>query len=317
MYETKLTPEEISELKPGELGLSAEERVGLKPDEHGILRDEHGVSPEFLKLTMKKQPADFSWLKYAMDQPALYKRNRLRRWMVTYFGWHIAKKFGDLTILNRISVLSLVIVPLISALWSFIYLILLEIFEQREVLLISGSDLEFSVPDRLPTFFALTFLAALLALVARTLYEIFAPEDLRRFTEVDFISFKLERFRNHPTKEQLIEALQHATDEDGIRRATAVPPKYMDVLIHFKKFGELPKDSGIRQYDLEISNDEEQMNANRRLVAAGAEVVYRQLANSNWMGAAICSMLYLAASSIVLWISLDQIWSVFRTAGWL
>ncbi len=67
----------------------------------------------------------------------------------------------------------------------------------------------------LPWTWAAAFFASLLAVIAHLLYQLSAPEILRRFTLDDFVKDKKEDFSKHPTEDALTRAREYAFTKEG------------------------------------------------------------------------------------------------------
>lgn len=101
--------------------------------------------------------------------------------------WRIVRGIGRLEILNRASMLLIVIVPFLSAIWSAV----------PDVL----------NPANLPNSLAFLFFASLAVLVGRTIYQINCPPDVKDESEDDYILRKKREFIESPSDSAISNAI--------------------------------------------------------------------------------------------------------------
>lgn len=115
-----------------------------------------------------------------------------------WFGWHRVRALGELAILNRVSLVALIAVPLIAGVWKLVDVAVKSMFEVEENPVSIGASLVFA------------FFAAMFVTLGRLVYQVFAPPTIQKFDEDAFVDDMMQRY----TKGEGV------LREDGLRRAT-------------------------------------------------------------------------------------------------
>jgi len=113
----------------------------------------------------------------------------VRNWCSRSFGWNVVRSLGQLQVLSRISVMAIIVVPVLAALTTM---------------------LQAQLPHwpSLGTSLALAFFAAASVTLGLLIYQVFAPDSIRKHDEDEFVDFQHRRYP------------EDATDRnDGLRRA--------------------------------------------------------------------------------------------------
>lgn len=114
---------------------------------------------------------------------------RMWRWITREFGWRTVRALGQLQILNRVSVVALIAVPVLAALTGAL-------------------QVQFPQWPGLGTSPALLFFAAVFVTLGLLAYQVWSAEDVRKYDEDEFID---RAHRRYP---------EEATDrDDGLRRS--------------------------------------------------------------------------------------------------
>ncbi|WP_171238634.1 hypothetical protein [Ruegeria sp. HKCCA5763] len=111
-------------------------------------------------------------------------------------SWTFVRAFGELTILTRASITTLIFVPVLAAIWPTAR----GVFE--------------SVSLTLPSIWAVAFLASLSALIGNVLYQVFAPTVVKQYSLDDYVHQEVSRYNENPIREKFRHALTFLGSED-------------------------------------------------------------------------------------------------------
>ncbi len=132
------------------------------------------------------------WAKWLVRVPKallVTAPSRIWRWITRDFGWGTVRALGQLQILNRVSVVALIAVPVLAALTGAL-------------------QEQFPKWPGLGTSPALLFFAAVFVTLGLLAYQVWSAEDVRKYDEDEFID---RAHRRYP---------EEATDrDDGLRRS--------------------------------------------------------------------------------------------------
>lgn len=116
-------------------------------------------------------------------------KKKISNWCSRTFGWHLVRALGQLQILNRISVVAIIAVPVLAALTAML-------------------QAQFPEWPSLGKSLALAFFAAVFVTFGLLVYQIFVPDSIRKHDEDEFIDLHHQRYP------------EDAKDRnDGLRRA--------------------------------------------------------------------------------------------------
>ena len=106
------------------------------------------------------------------------REEKAEGWIRQVLSWRSVRNLGELQILTRVSYVMLVLVPLLSGLWQTLQNFLNDY--TKEIL----------YSPMLPRSFAAIFFASLFAVIAHLIYQLFAPEEIRRYNLDQFVRVK-------------------------------------------------------------------------------------------------------------------------------
>jgi hypothetical protein len=245
--------------------------------------------------------------------------------------WRFARSLGELQILTRVSYVILGLVPVLAGVWS---------------------SLPFEKSSHLPRSWAYAFLAALGVTVAQVIYQLRAPEVVRRSTLDAYVRNARQEYADQPTPERLEQARDRLDRRYPRRRrdyhyypegrdievALAVLLLYpVELRLIEKTFGTyVSYETLLVQRNLRPSSNqnhklfdqyEERMSPeqlekarflhNLTTVGHGARYEYLMAADQRPFSMSTASLLYIAAIFLIAIITIEQTLSVLHAAGWL
>lgn len=162
--------------------------------------------------------------------------------LLSAISWRTVRVFGGLQVLTKASYIMLLFVPLLAAVWpvfrGYINRYNQDLFEHQSAaadLMLTLEEIQtgnipqglnagldpaiyniqqvinqlekasFSNSD-MPSVWAIAFFSSLLVVIGHAIYESFAPELVKKFSQEEYAAFELTRYSNHPTEVQLEEA---------------------------------------------------------------------------------------------------------------
>jgi hypothetical protein len=134
--------------------------------------------------------------------------------------------------------------------------------------------------SRMPRPFTAAFMAALAVVLAHTLYQMFAPETVRRMTLDQYIADRMEDYSKHPTPD----SIQEASEIIGVAR-----------------------DSNMILPSQELSHNE-----TLGIIAKAARFSYLRMASTSWAAIILTALIYSFAIYMISSIIVTQAISVMN-----
>ena len=204
---------------------------------------------------------------------------RLFAFLRRAFLWSRIKPLGELTLLTRASYIFLLFVPLLAGIWPV--------------------ATKFVFKDAfLPLTWVLTFFAALSAVIAQTLYQMFAPDVVRRNSRQDYMSSEAKRYFENPLPGEL-EWAESTLRELGDHR---------DIMV-----GEVQTTTGAMSF----LGKEDIQSYHAETVAKASGIIYDRQDRRFLFPAVVSAFCYLVCLSLVGYIISTQVISVLEAAGLL
>lgn len=271
--------------------------------------------------------------------------------ILSRFGniWAIVRNLGELSILSKASFSMLVFVPLLASLWPGVRWTLnryddfmgksiadlrqvsaeLEqlnsttvqdprinkIIEQMEGYVSNGPTSFGS--STMPEVWAVTFLAALAAVVAQLIYQMFAPTEVRNHSLSSFLADKRKQMKDIVDVNEIVDAVKNASI--SITEAAYLVMKYgtpvQEAAIEVFSSEELT-DELVRLEEKGKKIDNDRLLATQsRLINDNAIFSYNRSGRSNLLASIFCLALYSVAVSFILSIVLNQTNAVLLEVG--
>ncbi len=166
----------------------------------------------------------------------------------------------------------------------------------------SGSSWNIGIP-LLPRPWAMAFTAALLILLADTIFQVWCPHIVKSARLDDFVDSRCQQFATHPSRDALIEARRTAEDQPDTEELLQLEQSFTKGLNN--------TDGANGDFVLGELN---QVRMNLIQVASRAD--YLRHAIRSRPAAWLCFIIYTIAACIVLRILQEQTLNVLRSAGW-
>ncbi|MCB9844790.1 MAG: hypothetical protein H6811_02220 [Phycisphaeraceae bacterium] len=180
--------------------------------------DEHEIEAGPLLATGRFTATGHDSARFGKIPPARgWRRLWWRVWTIgdARLNWSGVRAFGELAILTRASAASLIVVPILAALWHAL---------RNATRRYTGTTEPWQLQAvEMPWVWAALFFAALLALIGRAIYQAWAPQLVRERSRFDHVNEKMEEFRRTKDTErerwlqEAIDAIAEAGTDHRLR----------------------------------------------------------------------------------------------------
>lgn len=205
---------------------------------------------------------------------------KVRKFLQRAFLWSRLRTFGELSILTRASFILLFFVPVLAGVWP-------------KVASFVGSEAP------LPLSWVLSFFASVAVTLGQLVYQAYAPELIKQFSETDYADSEFKRYQEQKLPGQLESAISTIAfytgkDRKAIERSLNEYPSMVDPLGVAVDTPEAKRGGKVHQ---------------------AASLHYRSL-DGNFLAARLVSgIMYLIGLMLIVWVLVGQIASVLRAGA--
>lgn len=160
---------------------------------------------------------------------------------------------------------------------------------------ITKSSIESS---NLPSTWALLFFASLFVFVAHLVYQISAPELIKEKSIEDYIAAKKEEYSKNPN-EKALEYSQNYIEHFNYPWIEVADKPDHDMLQERREY-----EDKVRRWELDV-------------IEAGSQSLYLYQSERNLPAIIGSGLAYIIGISMILWVVVEQSWSVAVATGWV